>query len=137
MLEGPEDVGVAARRIDRPYAGDDQQRPEIGRQHKSDAGGEHHRRRNFEQPPLAIAMRDQADTERHRAGTEQRCRHDRADDFKRAESEQSQVVRQQQAYIAVAERAQSPRPQQQRRIGQHAGRQEPKRGGRARHGARA
>jgi hypothetical protein len=136
MLEGPEDVSVAARRIDRPYAGDYQQRPEIGRQDKGNAGGEHHHRRNFEQPPLAITMRDQADTERHRGGTEQRCCNDRAN-LKRAESEQSQVVRQQQTYIAVAERAQSPRPQQQLRIRQHAGWQEPKCGRRARHGARA
>ncbi len=123
LLERGKYADIAGRGIERADEGDDQQRPEIGGEHDGGAGRGHQQRGGQQQTAAAIAMGDHADGERHDAGAEQGGGDDEAD-VERAESEQLQVERQQQAHEAVAESARPACPQQDAGVGRGSGGQE-------------
>ena len=111
VLEWQKDADVAARRVQRADDRDHQQRPEVGRDCKAEAGGRHQCRGGEQQRAEIEAMRVMADDERQRSRAQQRARRDDAD-LERRESERQQVHRQQQADEAVPERAKPARNEQ-------------------------
>ncbi len=111
MLQRQEHADVAARRIQRSHQRDQQQRPEVGEQGETETGECHQHRRSQQQAAVVVAPGMQPDREREQAGTDEGGGRDDAH-VQRAEAESQQIQRQQQAHVAVAERAQALRDEQ-------------------------
>lgn len=118
LLERQEEADVARRRVDRSDRGDDEERPEPGRDRDRGAGERHQHRAGEEQRTRLQPMRQEADRERRGGRAEEGRGRDRAD-FGRPEPALRQVDGEEKADEAVAEAAHAARRENEARSALH------------------
>ena len=124
MLQGQEHAHVAGTGVERTDKGDDQQRPKRGQAREAHPRGDHQDRSAKQQPvgrkpmtPRTHGKRRQRRAQ-HRGGA-----HDA--DLQGVQADRQQIGRQKHGHVAVAERTQRPRYQQERGFGVNPLWQEP------------